>query len=1650
MTLMRWVGGLVLAGVCVSALGADVSPESEYQKRLKMARAVEPLGDRPFGESVNLMTGELAFSVTDVQAEGQGPLIQLTRTSLKNDRMRGFDPAMLGNWDLSIPRIETLIPAANRFESADPGAPGALWTVNKGSLARCTQFDWLGSEVWWNGYEFVDGSGSRQQLLKRDVQNTAQPSMLNPQGGVISFPVVTQSNWQIGCLPNTSNGEVGEAFLAVSPDGTKYYLDHLVGVRADTVAEILPDPGDPLLASAGVTTMAGPIRLWYPRMFATMYVSKIEDRFGNTLTFTYNGRQIASIAASDGRRINFVWRSDAPLIDQIIVQPGASQRIWRYEYANIVNIASSGWQANLSAVVQPDGSRWSYSGALPEGQLYNPNGCTLRSGLADGTSVSSFTATHPSGLTGIFATKLKWHSRSYVPSLCDTYSGTVPAETHPLLLSTATLISKTLSGPGIQTGTWNYQYSTAVGSAARDACAANQTCADSRWVEVVNPDSTRTRYTVSNRWGVLEGKALKQEYLDAAANVIRTDTTTYADPAGGPYPSRLGAILGAPYGTNVDSLERLAPVATTTTQQQGATFSNAVTARDQFGKPTALTRSSSLGYSRSDVVQYENSLPKWIIGQQTKVTCVSPAAAAPAGCGLAGTVVSETVFDALLRPVREYEFGRLQATYSYHADGSIATIQDGNNNVTVFSDWKRGIPQTVQFADGSTQLTTVSDLGEVKDAINEAGSKTCYGYDVMGRLSSVTYPSQNTATACNTDKWAQTLQSFSQVAVAEYGIPAGHWRQSVSTGAGQKITYFDAMWRPVLVKELDASNGTTEASTKRFQRFAYDQQGRQTFVSYLGATDALTTGIWNEYDILNRVTSSSQDSDGPQLVTLTEYLSGFKTRVTNPKGQVSTTSFEAYDQPNTELPSLIVEPGDVQTSFIRNSFGKVLAITRAQASSGVWQRRYLTYNDYQELCKSTDTESQTTAYGYDGAGNLVWSATGLAWSPPAPCEHTAEGVASKRVDRSYDQRNRLKTLHFPDGRGDQVWSYTPDGLPLTITTSAVPNDTAPVVNVYGYNSRRLITGETSGQTGWYTWGIGYGYNANGHLFNVNHADGFSIVYAPNALGQASQAGSYATGVQYYPNGAIKQFTYGNGLVHTMAQNARQLPAVSVDCKISGASCALADRLLHLSYGYDAVGNVASITDGVNGLQTRSMSYDNLNRLSSTSGVGFGNASYTYDGLDNLKSVKVTGGPQPRDQQYNYNASFMLTSVTNTVGEQTVIGLSYDSQGNLKNKNGQIYDFDYGNRLRAVTGKETYKYDGFGRRVQSWGSTYSVWMYSLGGQLTFSHDARNNRATNYIYLGNSLLAVRERPMNGSTYSVRYFHNDALGSALAESNELGALSQTNAYEPFGQPADHIGITDGPGFTGHVQDAATGMSYMQQRYYDPLIGRFLSIDPVAASPVNGSNFNRYAYVGNNPFSFTDPDGRYRCRMGPTQCDWIEEALRRARERLKRIKKNSPLYKRLSQLLDQLGDPNTGDLEIYDVRLNEGTLGQNRERDRLEVDMQQLLTSSAKFAKRNGLKSADVARDFVIGSTILHETSHNDDRRNLLGAASTYFPSTKSLFMQTEIRAYGLEAYYRAINGLVRPGATVPELTREIVESANRSYETGCKETPNAPACR
>lgn len=114
------------------------------------------------------------------------------------------------------------------------------------------------------------------------------------------------------------------------------------------------------------------------------------------------------------------------------------------------------------------------------------------------------------------------------------------------------------------------------------------------------------------------------------------------------------------------------------------------------------------------------------------------------------------------------------------------------------------------------------------------------------------------------------------------------------------------------------------------------------------------------------------------------------------------------------------------------------------------------------------------------------------------------------------------------------------------------------------------------------------------------------------------------------------------------------------------------------------------------------------------------------------------------------------------------------------------------------------------------------------------------------------------------TITYYHTDLLGSPVLESNAAGAITRSVEYRPYGKgELDRPG--SGPGFTGHLNDVGSGLTYMQARYYDPEIARFLSVDPIPVNVGNAFSFNRFAYANNNPYKYVDPDGQFAFLVVP-----------------------------------------------------------------------------------------------------------------------------------------------------------------------------------------
>lgn len=881
-------------------------------------------------------------------------------------------------------------------------------------------------------------------------------------------------------------------------------------------------------------------------------------------------------------------------------------------------------------------------------------------------------------------------------------------------------------------------------------------------------------------------------------------------------------------------------------------------------------------FSKTEAFTYSNNTSKWVLGQLASTTCSASLPVDPSCNGGSGSIESETIYDLEWAvPIQNKAFGKVTQTLHYDTAstvesgqrGTLRTVKDGNNNITSLTNWKRGVPQLVSFADGTTISATVDDNGWPVSAIDETGAKTCYTYDAMGRMASVKYPSEKASGTCDDSRWNMTGYIFRPLAASDWmpaGILPGQWVQMTYTGSARKITYLDAMWRPVLTNEYDEAN---TAGTLRAAKTIYDSRGRVSFQSFPASTNVPgAVGTRTFYDALDRVVRVEQDSELGVLATTTEYLSGLRTRVTNPRGQQTTTSFMAWDQPTYDFPIRSDQPEGKVIRIIRNpAFGWPTELIQQNSAGTQLAIRQYVYDGNRRLCKMIEPEAGVTVTGYDGVGNPTWTATGLdrqIFGGTTDCQHVDAFNSGRTILRTYDARNRLVQLKFPDGRGDQVWTYTKAGKPASIIAYNGSGNTSPVITAYKYNNRGLLTGESLGLPGLYAWGLGYDYDANGNLRWQSYPTGLTLDYAPNALGQATQVvdqvgTAYASGARYFPNGALRQFTYGNGIVHTMAQNVRQLPERVTSSK--GAA--------DFDYLYDKNANVSSIVDYARGAgYDRIMTYDGLDRLLTANAPMFGGSDQThrfsYDALDNLKSWKLAG--MKDYAEYIYDAGNRLGNIRNSAGA-TIVGLGYDAQGNLQNKNGQIYDFDFGNRLRSAINKEIYSYDGLGRRVMAsplaGKSIYS--QYGQGGQLVYQQDERQVTPLKleYIALAGSVIATRETTTGTTGTTVKYMHTDALGSPVATTNAAGRLIERKDYEPWGGVIGNPAYS-GVGYAGHLMDGETGLTYMQQRYYDESVGRFLSVDPVTAYSNPMGAFNRYKYAANNPYKFLDPDGREDAR--------------------------------------------------------------------------------------------------------------------------------------------------------------------------------------------
>jgi len=134
-------------------------------------------------------------------------------------------------------------------------------------------------------------------------------------------------------------------------------------------------------------------------------------------------------------------------------------------------------------------------------------------------------------------------------------------------------------------------------------------------------------------------------------------------------------------------------------------------------------------------------------------------------------------------------------------------------------------------------------------------------------------------------------------------------------------------------------------------------------------------------------------------------------------------------------------------------------------------------------------------------------------------------------------------------------------------------------------------------------------------------------------------------------------------------------------------------------------------------------------------------------------------------------------------------------------------------------------------------------------------------TKYYYFNSQRVAVRRGGV------LHYLHGDHLGSTSLATDASGAKVSRVLYYPYGETRYSEGAlpTDYQ-YTGQRHETGFGLYDYNARYYDPLLGRFISADTVVPEPSEPQDLNRYAYVRNNPLRFVDPSGHIQddCTRG------------------------------------------------------------------------------------------------------------------------------------------------------------------------------------------
>jgi RHS repeat-associated protein len=708
--------------------------------------------------------------------------------------------------------------------------------------------------------------------------------------------------------------------------------------------------------------------------------------------------------------------------------------------------------------------------------------------------------------------------------------------------------------------------------------------------------------------------------------------------------------------------------------------------------------------------------------------------------------------------------------------------------------------------------------------------------------------------------------------------PNNYWvksRTQIDTNKwAESITYFDGLGRAYKSEQVHSQGNV-------FVEKEFDQDGRVKRVTNPFRANEAKQWTTNIYDEASRVKEVILP-DGSNVktdygVSISGTVGVTKT-ITDQSGKKRRGISDALGR----MIQVIEDPNgqNLTTDYVFDTLGNLRKTTQGD------QNRYFSYDSLGRLLRAKQPEQKANTalalpvadaitqhnqwsvkYEYDDGGNITSTTD-------------ADNIS---VSATYDKFNRLIFRNYSDATPDVYFFYDGTGLgSIPAYSKGKTTKAASSVSETRYTSfdnlGRLLTSEQRTPFGTETAeqatprAFIYKYNLSGALVEETYPSGRVVQNSFNQDGELLQVQSkkastgfwaYAKGFGYNSSGAVTKMRLGNGHWETYAYNNRgQITQIGL-----GTTDAQTD-LLKLEYSY----NTPNAADNNGNMKSQTMTVPSVGGSAGFVAV----QNYSYDSLNRLEAAQETiSGAQTWKQTFLYdrygNRRFDAAgNNTTTLGNcpQIECNPTIDTATNqFAEGQGYLYDKD-GNVTRDASGKQFF-YDAENHQKEvkdQYGNTIGQYLYDGEGKRVKKISLQE--VTVFVYNANSQLAAEYSTQTVSQPQVSYLTADHLSSPRVITDAEGKVKSRKDYTAFGETTQTAQRTANlgyeppnvrQGYTGYEKDVESGLEFAQARYYNATHGRFTSVDPLTASVAtkNPQTFNRYSYVLNSPYKYTDPLG-------------------------------------------------------------------------------------------------------------------------------------------------------------------------------------------------